>query len=527
MLDINQMEIFNFFSEFSDEFKLISVIWLFSIFSGFILRGIINKLQYKNQNSFIKMILLILLSPGVVFHEFSHKFACMITRVSTERIKLFDFDSGMGFVKPKNVERRGPLTGFYIVFTPLIFSSLTILFLMEVSLEFEIDITLKIIIFWLILSILINAGPSSRDLSVFKSTFRNKTRNLLDFIIIIISFPLYLYFRQKYSYLVGTAFYNHTLIILLCQVSILICVNLISTLFGNIVGKNYIKKSKKAEYLSILNQNTTTTSASVSSASNSYSKPNFGLNVFDKTQKMHELPDNDIYTDKESIIEEMEVITEEKKDSVHKKMNIIDFVKNEIIQRNNSTCNLNELENNYFKQVEFYQERAYKFNITENDYESNLNLNIATLFLNEYIFFRYLSLGTRNWRNILKKYGGDDDFVNDPVINRFFMRNNSDISDKVKFWMRLNNEYREICIKIILDSSSRSKKNKMKIVKAIRNVIILSSISILFFSSLIILDNLMAYNILDLLSCYSIIGLTILYYLLKNNVLKKNFYEKN
>ncbi|MDR1674498.1 MAG: metalloprotease family protein [Oscillospiraceae bacterium] len=115
--------------------------------------------------------------PGVIVHELAHQIFCRIRRVPVYEVKYFQFANPCGYVVHEPSDN--PLTTFIIAIGPFIVNTLLgALILMPVSIEimefggmrFELisDVLFipKLICFWLGISIVMHAFPSTGDAKV-------------------------------------------------------------------------------------------------------------------------------------------------------------------------------------------------------------------------------------------------------------------------------------------------------------------------------------------------------------------------
>jgi len=102
--------------------------------------------------------------PGIIIHEFSHKFFCDISGVKVLEVCFFQLKNPAGYVKHQ--EPRNFLQSFLIVIGPFLLGSLFAFLLF-----YYVNITtgiggLKIIAIWFGISIATHSFPSSGDAKV-------------------------------------------------------------------------------------------------------------------------------------------------------------------------------------------------------------------------------------------------------------------------------------------------------------------------------------------------------------------------
>lgn len=122
--------------------------------------------------------------PGVVVHEFSHKFFCEISGVRVQKICYFRFGNPAGFVVHDEAENF--LQSFFITIGPFILGTIfaAVCFF---AFEKNSESFYRFLYLWFGISIAINCFPSSGDA---KSFFTSSRRHFWKNPLAITGFPI-------------------------------------------------------------------------------------------------------------------------------------------------------------------------------------------------------------------------------------------------------------------------------------------------------------------------------------------------
>lgn len=125
--------------------------------------------------------------PGVVLHEWSHKFFCDRVEVPVYEVKYFRFGDPAGYVRHGEVTRYGD--AFLITIAPFIINSIVAL-LMFMLPAFKVTGIFNLFFVWLGVSFAMHAFPSDGDAKHIwersKSVWRQNPVALLGFPLVII-----------------------------------------------------------------------------------------------------------------------------------------------------------------------------------------------------------------------------------------------------------------------------------------------------------------------------------------------------
>jgi len=125
----------------------------------------------------------LLTAPGVMIHELSHAFFCVVAGVKIKKIKLFQFGNPAGYVVHEEPQKF--YQSFLISFGPLIINSLLAMFLFS---QFKTPYYnwQSLLYLWIGFAIGLHAIPSSGDAkSLFQSTNEKFWHNPL----VIVAYP--------------------------------------------------------------------------------------------------------------------------------------------------------------------------------------------------------------------------------------------------------------------------------------------------------------------------------------------------
>ncbi len=138
-----------------------------------------NKLKLITMRKFLQKIefwiKLLVLSPGVIIHELSHAFFCLITGTKIYKVVIFQFSEIAGYVEHQRATNI--FSSFLISFGPL-FLNTTLAFFLFQKFALKWDSINSLILLYFAISISLSAIPSNADGNAFgnyiKSTISKK-----------------------------------------------------------------------------------------------------------------------------------------------------------------------------------------------------------------------------------------------------------------------------------------------------------------------------------------------------------------
>jgi len=134
---------------------------------------------------FIYYLTSIITAPGVVVHELSHLFFCILARVKVYKVKLFQFGQLAGYVN--HDEPKHFIQAFLISFGPLIInSSITIFLASQLREPYQL---IHLLYLWFAIVVGMHAIPSTGDA---KALFQMANHKVMRNPFILVAYPLIL-----------------------------------------------------------------------------------------------------------------------------------------------------------------------------------------------------------------------------------------------------------------------------------------------------------------------------------------------
>ncbi len=155
---------------------------------------VISSLLFKNENrlGMFRPIVLRLAYVGVVIHELSHYFACLIVGIKPRHLKIkwrdeyFGKRSPHGFVEPG--KPTSFLQGFVTAFAPLFISTWLIMLTFYIFPNSDFNPIIRIIAGFFCISLFIGAAPSTTDFNYMLSAFRrDKAHSTYQIFLVLLS----------------------------------------------------------------------------------------------------------------------------------------------------------------------------------------------------------------------------------------------------------------------------------------------------------------------------------------------------
>ena len=142
---------------------------------------VISSLLFKNKNrlGMFRPIVLRLAYVGVVIHELSHYFACLIVGIKPRHLKIKWRDEYFGFRSPHGSVEPGRkvsfLQGFIVAFAPLYISTWLIMLTFTIFPSSSFNPIVRVIAFLFCISLFTGAAPSTADFNYMLYAFKLDT----------------------------------------------------------------------------------------------------------------------------------------------------------------------------------------------------------------------------------------------------------------------------------------------------------------------------------------------------------------
>ncbi|MHA1341075.1 MAG: hypothetical protein ACTSRZ_13990 [Promethearchaeota archaeon] len=174
---------------------------------------IIYKVISKKSN-ILKFIMKIIAAPGIIIHELSHLFICIILGVKVEKFKLFEAEGSSlgGYVKFNSKKQKGPFIYFFISFFPVLINASIIQYYYDIYYIIPYNSFLIYIWAWIYISAFVSGGSSWNDIAAFLyKGFEKGILVLQDLLLTIISLIIYTLLGASISELISVPSIIHIL----------------------------------------------------------------------------------------------------------------------------------------------------------------------------------------------------------------------------------------------------------------------------------------------------------------------------
>lgn len=226
-------------NEYLAIFAHYALLILFISFVSLVLTFFIKKIYSNLEYSYFEKIVYLFIAPGIIIHEFAHLIIGLIAGMKPKKFQFFETEFGTGYVEFTDSPHKNSLLYLNMIFAPFIFGIFLANVLFFEIMNENIDLGIKILMIWLMLSIISAILPSGQDLHLAIALIRKNKTNIFGVILVVIlSFVLSVLIIG-----IEIGFFSEI------PVAFLLCILLIQVIMLRIVNPIFNLLSKSSEKL--------------------------------------------------------------------------------------------------------------------------------------------------------------------------------------------------------------------------------------------------------------------------------------